>query len=230
MPLGIALLTGTVLAVGNVSAAQGTTATTSGDTDGAAVVEHGRIVNWPGGDAVIYPTEGLFGDPQIIAVGAVHADGSFSVRLPSPLPEGLLQGGGTSSTGGSDQCATVALSDPHAQIVFTGNDLIFQHGQHIGNTHSGTSLGIASFTGFANGDTRTGFIYADRPTTLSGFCDRTITGNGATIAFRQNFDVPLHRGWNQTLATFSIPQPGTVVVDLTPGRNPAEKVFYFTGQ
>jgi hypothetical protein len=30
-------------------------------------IERGKIVGWPGGDAVIYPTFGLFGAAQILA-------------------------------------------------------------------------------------------------------------------------------------------------------------------
>ena len=65
---------------------------------------------------------------------------------------------------------------------------IFQDGKLIGATHSGTSQAIASFTGGANGDTRSGFLYVDRATTLSGFCQRTLTRGGFSVAFRQNCD------------------------------------------
>src|SRR5690348_10540148 len=68
-------------------------------------VERGTMVGWPGGDAIIYPTLGFFGDAQILAVGAVDADGSFSVRLPAVVPVDLL---GRST----EQCSTIQSSDP----------------------------------------------------------------------------------------------------------------------
>jgi hypothetical protein len=182
--------------------------------------EQGRIVGWPGGDAVIYPTAGFFGNPQILAVGAVRPDGSFSVRLPDRVPVDLL---GKST----DQCATLRSSDPAALSTFTGDGLIFQHGAHIGDTHSGSTPGIASFTGFATGDTRSGLVYVDRDTTLTGSCERTIGTGGGAVDFRQNFDLPLHRGWNQVVASFSVPQPGRLVADLTVGSNADEKWYFF---
>jgi hypothetical protein len=184
-------------------------------------VERGTIVGWRGGNAVIYPTVGFFGPPQIFAVGAVQPDGSFAVRFPAVLPVDLL----TKSTA---QCATLHSSDPAALSNFTGNYLLVQHGKPIGATHSGSSPAFASFTGFANGDTRTGFLYADRDHTLSGFCQRTISFGGYSVDFRQNFDLRLHRGWNEVVAAVSVPQAGHVVADLTVGSNRArEKWFFF---
>jgi len=95
-------------------------------------------------------------------------------------------------------------------------------------THSGSTPGIASFTAFASGATRSGFVYADRATTLTGFCQRTISAGGPTVQFRQNFDLPLHQGWNPVVADFSVPQPGHIVANLTPGTGPHEKWYFFT--
>ena len=100
-------------------------------------------------------------------------------------------------------------SHPKALSTFTGDSLIYARGTHIGDAHSGSTLGIASFTSFANGDTRSGFVYADRHTTLTGFCERTITLRGATADFRQNFDLPLHRGWNRSWPTSRSRTPAT---------------------
>lgn len=186
-----------------------------------APIERGTIIGWPGGNAVIYPTAGFFTNPQILAVGAVRPDGSFTVQLPAQVPVDLLA---TSAS----QCATLRSSDPHALSTFTGDSLIYQHGTHIGNTHSGSTLGIASFTGFAAGDTRSGFVYVDRTTTWTGFCQRMISFGGATAQFRQNFDLPLHKGWNPVVADFSVPQPGHIVADLKPGTGPNEKWYFFT--
>ena len=184
-------------------------------------VERGTIVGWSGGNAVIYPTVGFFGPPQIFAVGAVQPDGSFAVRFPAVLPVDLL----AKSTA---QCATLHSSDPAALSNFTGNYLLVQHGKPIGATHSGSSRAFASFTGFANGDSRTGFLYADRDHILSGFCQRTISFGGYSVDFRQNFDLHLHRGWNEVVATVSTPHAGHVVSDLTVGSNRArEKWFFF---
>jgi hypothetical protein len=47
------------------------------------------------------------------------------------------------------------------------------------------------------------------------------------VDFRQNFDLPLHRGWNQVVASFSVPQPGHLVADLTVGSNADEKWYFF---
>jgi hypothetical protein len=129
----------------------------------------------------------------------------------------------------ADQCPapTIHSSDPAALAISTGDDLIYQHGIDIGSTHSGSTPGIASFTGFSNGATRSGFLYTDRATTLTGFCDRTISASGFTAGFLQNFDLHLHRGWNQVVAVFSIPQPGHIVSDLTVGYNTAEKWYFF---
>jgi hypothetical protein len=102
------------------------------------------------------------------------------------------------------------------------------HLRLIGATHSGSSQAIAAFTGGANGDTRTGFLYVDRATTLSGFCQRTLTLGGFSVAFRQNFDLPVHKGWNDVVAAFSIPHAGHIVSDLKVGSNRArEKWFFF---
>lgn len=186
-----------------------------------APVERGMIVGWKGGDAVIYPTVGFFGPPQIFAVGAVQPDGSFAVRFPATLPVDLLQ----KSTA---QCTTLHSSDPVALSNFTGNYLIVQHGGPIGATHSGSSRAFAAFSGFANGDTRTGFLYADRDHTLSGFCQRTIRFGADAVDFRQNFDLHLHEGWNEVVAVVSVPHAGYVVADLTVGSNRAhEKWFFF---
>ena len=184
-------------------------------------VERGTIVGWRGGNAVIYPTAGFFGQPQVFAAGAVYPDGSFAVHFPAVLPVDLLE----KST---HQCATLHSSDPAALSNFTGNYLIVQHGKLIGATHSGSSQAIAAFTGGANGDTRTGFLYVDRATTLSGFCQRTLTLGGFSVDFRQNFDLQVHKGWNDVVATFSIPHAGHIVSDLTVGSNRArEKWFFF---
>jgi hypothetical protein len=184
-------------------------------------IERGTIVGWKGGNAVIYPTVGFFGPPQIFAVGAVQPDGSFAVRFPASLPVDLLQ----KSTA---KCATLHSSDPAALSNFTGNYLIVQHGKPIGATHSGSSRGFASFTGFANGDTRTGFLYAERAHTLSGFCQRMISFGGYSLDFRQTFDLHLHRGWNEVVAVLSVPHAGHVVANLTVGSNSArEKWFFF---
>ena len=187
----------------------------------AGPAERGKIVGWPGGDAVIYPTAGFFGNPQILAVGSVRPDGSFTVQLPAQVPVDLL-----AKT--SSQCATLRSSNPKALTTFTGDSLIYQHGTHIGDAHSGSTLGIASFTSFANGDTRTGFVYGNRTTTLTGFCQRTISLGGVTADFRQNFDLPLDRGWNPVVADFSVPQPGHIVANLKLGTGPHEKWYFFT--
>ena len=121
-----------------------------------------------------------------------------------------------------------ALIQPQGAVHLTGDSLIYQHGTHIGDTHSGSTLGIASFTSFANGDTRSGFVYANHNTTLTGSCQRTITAGGATAHFRQNFDLPLHQGWNPVVADFSIPQPGHIVAGLKLGTGPHEKWYFFT--
>lgn len=184
-------------------------------------LERGTIVGWRGGNAVIYPTVGFFGPPQIFAVGSVQPDGSFAVQFPAVLPVDLL----AKSTA---QCPTLHSSDPAALSNFTGNYLIVQHGKPIGATHSGSSRAFASFTGFANGDTRTGFLYADRDHALSGFCERTLSFGGASVDFRQNFDLRLHKGWNEVVAVVSVPHAGHVVADLTVGSNRArEKWFFF---
>jgi hypothetical protein len=178
------------------------------------------IVGWPGGNAVIYQTVGFFGNPQILAVGPIWPDGSFAVRLPARVPVDLLGQVGS-------QCATLRSSDPAALTNFTGDGLIYQQGAHIGDVHPGTTLGIASFTSFANGDTRSGFVYTDRDTTLTGFCERVITTAAGTTDFRQNIDMVLHRGWNPVVARFSVPGPERVIADLTVGSNSANERWYF---
>jgi len=184
------------------------------------LLERGTIVGWKGGNAVIYPTVGFFGPPQIFAVGAVQPDGSFAVQFPAILPLDLLQKSAA-------QCATLHSSDPAALSNFTGNYLIIQHGKPIGATHSGTSRAFASFAGFANGDTRTGFLYADRDHTLSGFCRRALSFGGYAVDFRQNFNLRLHKGWNEVEAVVSIPHAGHVVANLTVGSNRAQEKWFF---
>lgn len=98
---------------------------------------------------------------------------------------------------------------------------------HIGDTHSGSTPGIASFTSFANGDTRSGFAYSDRDTRLTGFCDRTIAVGGGSANFLQKFDLPLRRGWNPVVADFSVPRPGHIVARLKPGTGPHENWYFF---
>lgn len=183
-------------------------------------VERGTIVGWRGGNAVIYPTVGFFGTSQIFAVGAVRPDGSFTIQFPAALPVDMLQ---TSAA----QCPTIRSSDPSALSNSTGNYLIFQHGKLIGATHAGSSPAIASFTGAANGDSRTGFLYADQDTFQSGFCHRTIRLGGITIDFRQNLDLHLHKGWNAVVAEFSIPRAGHIVSDLRVSPNRAGQRWFF---
>ena len=131
----------------------------------------------------------------------------------------------------TDQCSTIQSSDPGALSNFTGNYLIVQHGKPIGATHSASSPGFASFTTFHDGDTRTGFFYADRDVTLTGFCDRTLSFGGASVDFLQEYDITAHRGWNQVVALLSVPQPGHVVAHLTQGSNAAhEQWFLFPTQ
>jgi hypothetical protein len=188
---------------------------------GAGPTQQAKIAGWPGGNAVIYPTAGFFTNPSILAVGSVRPDGSFTVQLPAGVPVDLL-------ANSTSQCATLRSSNPGALSTFTGDSLIYQHGTHIGDIHSGSTLGIASFTSFANGDTRSGFVYTDRATTLTGFCERTISAGETTADFRQNFDLPLHRGWNPVVADFSVPQPGHIVANLKLGTGPHEKWYFFT--
>jgi hypothetical protein len=150
----------------------------------------------------------------------VASDGSFTVQLPEVVPVDLLGKA-------SDQCPTLQASDPDAMTNFTGNYLVFQHGEQIEMTHSASSVGFASFSNFADGDTRTGLFYADRDVTLSGFCDRQLTFGGNSVDFRQNFDIAAHRGWNEVVAVLSVPQPGQVVADLRAGANDLEQWFLF---
>jgi len=188
--------------------------------DGASHVERGKIAGWPGGDAVIYPTLGFFGNAQIFAVGAVEADGSFSIDLPPVVPVDLL---GKST----DQCSTIQSSDPEALTNFTGNYLISQHGKPIGATHSASSPGFASFTSFHDGDTRTGLFYTDRDVTLTGSCDRTLSFGAVSIDFLQEFDITAHKGWNSVVAVLSVPQQGHIVAHLTRGSNRDDEQWFF---
>jgi hypothetical protein len=224
--LGVAALSTGLLAAAAAPAARAAAghhpvAAAAASSRQAGPTERGNIVGWPGGNAVIYPTAGFFTSPRILAVGAVRPDGSFTVQLPARVPADLLA---TSTS----QCATLRSSDPAALSTFTGDGLIYQHGTHIGDTHSGSTFGIASFTGFASGDTRSGFVYTDHTTTWTGFCQRTISVGGATAEFRQNFDLRLHQGWNPVVAIFSVPQPGHIVANLKPGTGPYEKWYFFT--
>jgi len=186
----------------------------------SAVTERGKIVGWHGGNAVIYPTAGFFGNPQVLAVGAIYPSGRFAVRLPARVPVDLL-------SKSSSQCATLRSSNPSALSTFTGDSLIFKRGVHIADTHSGSTPGIAAFTGFANGDTRSGFVYADRATRLTGFCQRTLSFGGRKVTFRQNFNLPLRKGWNRVAAFFSVPRPGRVVANLRLGSGHHEKWYLF---
>lgn len=218
------LVTGLLSVAGAVAvpAATGSRPAATADRTGKAFgpTERGKIAGWPGGNAVLYPTAGFFGNPQILAVGLVRPDGSFVVRLPARVPVDLL-------AGSASQCSTLHSSDPAALDNFTGDNLVFQQGVHIGDTHSGSTLGIASFTRFANGDTRSGFVYTTRTTTLTGFCDRTIMIGNKTVDFLQKVDLPLRRGWNPVVAVFSVPRPGHIVAHLKPGSGPHEKWYFF---
>jgi hypothetical protein len=220
-----ALASGAVLALGlsvmtvSISQAQAPDQTTPMDA-GDSHIEHGKIVGWPGGDAVIYPTLGFFGNAQIFAVGAVKPDGSFSVDLPPVVPVALL----SKST---DQCSTIQSSDPDALSNFTGNYLVSQHGKSIGATHSASSLGFASFTSFHDGDTRTGLLYTDRDVTLTGSCDRPLSFGTISIDFLQEFDITAHKGWNTVVAVLSVPQPGHIVARLTRDSNLANEQWFF---
>lgn len=219
--LGAGLLAAAAAPAARAAAGHHPAVTPAASTHQTAPIERGKIVGWPGGNAVIYPTAGCFTNPQILAVGAVRPDGSFTVQLPARVPVDLL-------ANSTSQCATLRSSDPDALSAFTGDSLIYQHGTHVGNTHSSSTLGTASFAGFANRDTRSGFVYANRTTTLTGFCQRTISFGGTTAEFRQNFDLPLHQGWNPVVADFSVSQPGHIVASLKPGTGPHEKWYFFT--
>lgn len=185
-----------------------------------APVERGKIVGWPGGNGVIYPTVGFFGTSQIFAVGAVHPDGSFVIHYPAVLPVDMLQ---TTAA----QCPTLRSSDPALLSNSTGNYLLFQHGKQIGATHAGSSQAIAAFTGIADGDVRTGFLYADRKSTQSGYCERTLSFGGYSVDFRQNLELHLHKGWNSVVAHFSIPQVGHIVSDLTVSPDRMDQRWFF---
>jgi hypothetical protein len=80
---------------------------------------------------------------------------------------------------------------------------------------------------FANGDARSGFVYSDRDTKLTGSCDRTISTGRVAADFLQKFNLTLHRGWNSVVAYFSVPQPGHIVADLKAGSNGAHEKWYF---
>jgi len=211
--IGLSLLT---VSIGYAQVPDQTTPIDGSDSH----VERGKIVGWPGGDAVIYPTLGFFGNAQIFAVGAVAADGSFAIDLPPVIPVDLL---GKST----DQCSTIQPSDPQALSNFTGNYLISQHGKPIGATHSASSPGFASFTSFHDGDTRTGLFYTDRDVTLTGFCDRTLSFGAVSVDFLQEFDISAHKGWNTVVAVVSVPQPGHIVAHLTRGSNRANERWFF---
>lgn len=213
LALGLSVLT---VSIGHADNPDQTTLMDGGEGH----IERGRIVGWPGGDAVIYPTLGFFGNAQIFAVGAVEPDGSFSIELPPVAPVDLL---GKST----DQCSTIQASDPEARSNFTGNYLISQHGKPIGATHSASSPGFASFTSFHDGDTRTGLFYADRDVTLTGSCDRTLSFGSVSIDFLQDFDITAHKGWNSVVAVLSVPQPGHIVARLTQGSNRAHEQWFF---
>ncbi len=223
--LRTAMVGGAALAIGvsfvTVSITQAQTADQANLMDGGASnVERGKITGWPGGDAVIYPTLGFFGNAQIFAVGAVEADGSFSIDLPTVVPADLL---GKST----DQCSTIQASDPEALTNFTGNYLISQHGKPIGATHSASSSGFASFTSFHDGDTRTGLFYTDRDVTLTGSCDRTLSFGAVSIEFLQEFDISAHKGWNSVVAVVSVPQQGHIVAHLRRGSDRANEQWFF---
>ena len=208
-------------AVALTTALSGCGGATAGQSSPAAgPVEQGRIGAWHGGDAVLYATVGFFSpSPEIVAVGSVGTDGSFSVTYPATLPPDVL-------SRPRDQCPTIQATDPTASTAFTANDLVFQHGMLVGATHSGTSPGVAAFTSIANGDTRTGYVFADRDTTTSGYCERTVSFGGHAVDFRQNLDLRLHRGWNVVVADFSTPRPGQVVSDLKVGSNRSSERFF----
>ena len=205
--------------IGHATAAAQSAFASAAEQHGAAI-ERGKIVGWPGGNGVIYPTVGFFGTSEVFAVGAVHPDGSFQIHFPAILPVDMLQ---TTAA----QCPTFHSSDPALLSNSTGNYLLFQHGKQIGATHAGTSQAIAAFTGIANGDTRTGFLYADRSTIQSGYCQRTLSFGGHSVDFRQNLDLHLHKGWNSVVAHFSIPQAGHIVSDLTVNSNRAGQTWFF---
>lgn len=186
----------------------------------AGPVEQGNIDGWTGGDAVLYATVGFFSpNPQIVAVGSVRPGGSFSVTYPATLPPDVLGRP-------ADQCPTIRATDPAALTAFTANDLVYQHGVLVAATHSGTSRGAASFTSIAGGDTRTGYVYADRNTTTSGSCERKISLGGQSVDFLQELDLPLRRGWNVVVARFSTPRPGQVVSELTTGSDRSRERFF----
>src|SRR5215470_10952573 len=68
---------------------------------GVGPVDQGRIDGSHGGDAVLYATVGFFSpSPEIVAVGSVRPDGSFSVTYPATLPAAVLSRPG-------DQCPTI---------------------------------------------------------------------------------------------------------------------------
>jgi len=218
--IGVAICVGGQDWTGSAVALAQTTHGSAGDETAVSRVERGKIVGWPGGDAVIYPTLGFFGNAQIVGIGAVYPDGSFAVELPAVVPADLL---GKSA----DQCSTLRASDPDARSNFTGNYLLVQHGRPIGATHSASSPGFASFTSFSDGDTRTGLFYTDRDVTLGGFCDRQLSFGGFSIDFRQQFHIKAHKGWNKVVAVLQVPQPGHVVATLTAGSNQADEQWFF---
>ena len=215
LALGLSVVVGARIPISHADNPDGATLM----DDGASHVERGKIVGWPGGDAVIYPTLGFFGNAQIFAVGAVESDGSFSIDLPPVVPVDLL---GKST----DQCSTIQASHPEALSNFTGNYLISQHGKPIGATHSASSPGFASFTAFHDGDTRTGLFYTDRDVMLTGSCDRVLSFGTASIDFLQEFDITAHKGWNSVVAVLSVPQPGHIVAHLTLGSSRGNEQWF----
>ena len=215
LAVGVAAIAASALAVAARSSGRAASPVTQ-----SAPIEQGRIVGWPGGKGVIYPTAGFFSNPQIVAVGAISNNGTFNVQLPARVPTDLL------STF-AEQCATLHSSNPNALSTFTGNYLTYQQGMRVGATHSGSTPGIASFTGFTNGATRSGFLYVDRPTTLTGTCERTISAAGFTTDFLQTFNLMLRKGWNRLAASFSTPKPGQVASHLMIGTGKGESWFFF---
>lgn len=183
-------------------------------------VETGRILGWTGGTATLRATAGFFGNVQFLSTGRIRPDGTFRIALPARPPAdtlGLID----------DECSTLSSTDPAARFLFAGNYLIFRHGRQAGATHSGSTFGIASFTNFDNGATRTGWIYVDRATTFSGTCQRTLDFGGFAVDFTQNLDLPLTRGWHSVIATFTTPQPGKIHSTIRVGTNRTNENWYF---
>jgi hypothetical protein len=53
-----------------------------------------------------------------------------------------------------------------------------------------------------------------------------VSFGGHAVDFRQNLDLPLHRGWNVVVADFSTPGPDQVVSDLKVGSNRSSERFF----